>query len=101
VDAGLCLKLGEAAAGLHQDDQAIAESTMAIPLRAEYAEAYKNRGHATRASADLARTIELRPHYPAAYNNRVAVDLPGGGAGEQFRNSTARWSRTRASGTPT
>jgi tetratricopeptide (TPR) repeat protein len=86
ADAEAYLRRGEASAGAHEYDQAIADYTMAIRLRPDYAEAYNNRGHAyhwkggnaDRAIADFARAIELRPNYPTAYNNRGVVYMAGG-----------------------
>src|SRR5262245_47640354 len=77
-DAEVHLKRGEALAGEHRYDEAIAEYNMAIRLRPDYAEAYNDRGHSyhwkggngDRAIADFTRAIELRPNYPTAYNNR-------------------------------
>ena len=85
-DAEAYLKRGEASAGAHKYDQAIADYDMAIRLRPDYAEAYNDRGHAyhwkggnaDRAIADFTRAIELRPHYPTAYNNRGVVYMAGG-----------------------
>jgi tetratricopeptide (TPR) repeat protein len=82
------LKRGEAAAGVHKYDEAIADYNMAIRLRPDYAEAYNDRGHAyhwkggngDRALADFTRAIELRPNYPTAYNNRGVVHMAGGHA---------------------
>jgi tetratricopeptide (TPR) repeat protein len=88
LDAEAYLKRGEASAGAHKYDQAIADYTMAIRLRPDYAEAYNDRGHAyhwkggngDRAIADFTRAIELRPNYPTAYNNRGVVYMAGGHA---------------------
>jgi len=87
-DAEAYLQRGEAAAGAHRYDQAIADYDMAIRLRPDYAEAYNDRGHAyhwkggngDRARADFTRAIELRPNYPTAYNNRGVVAMAGGDA---------------------
>jgi tetratricopeptide (TPR) repeat protein len=87
-DAGAYLKRGEASAGAHQYDQAIADYDMAFQLRPDYAEAYNDRGFAyylkgdgERAIADYTRAIELRPNYPKAYNSRgVAYMSHGYGA---------------------
>lgn len=87
-DAEAYLKRGEAFAGAHKYDQAIADYDMAIRLRPDYAEAYNDRGHAyhwkggngDRAIADFTRAIELRPDYPTAYNNRGVVYMAGGHA---------------------
>jgi len=87
-DAEAYLKRGEASAGAHKYDEAIADYDMAIRLRPDYAEAYNDRGHAYhwkggnahQAIADFTRAIELRPDYPTAYNNRGVVYLAGGDA---------------------
>ena len=87
-DADAYLKRGEAAAGAHGYDDAIADYSEAIRLRPDYAEAYNDRGHAyhrkggngDRALADFTRAIELRPEYPTAYNNRGVVYMAGGHA---------------------
>jgi len=88
TDAEAYLKRGEAAADAHQYDQAIADYTLAIRLKPDYAEAYNDRGFAyylkgdgERAIADYTRAIELRPNYPKAYNSRgVAYMSHGYGA---------------------
>jgi tetratricopeptide (TPR) repeat protein len=86
ADAEAHLRRGEALAGAHKYDEAIAEYNMAIRLRPDYAEAYNDRGHSyhwtggnrDRAVADFTRAIELRPNYPTAYNNRGVVYMAGG-----------------------
>jgi tetratricopeptide (TPR) repeat protein len=88
ADAEFYLKRGEAYAGAHRYDQAIADYNMAIRVRPDYAEAYNDRGHAyhwkggnrDRAIADLTKAMELRPNYPRAYNNRGVVYMAGGDA---------------------
>jgi tetratricopeptide (TPR) repeat protein len=88
TDAEARLKRGEALAGAHKYDEAIAEYNIAIRLRPDYAEAYNDRGHSyhwkggdgDRALADFTRAIELRPNYPTAYNNRGVVYMAGGNA---------------------
>ena len=85
VDPEFYLKRGEDLSGVHQYDRAIADYSVAIELKADYAEAYNNRGFAyylkgdsKRAIADYTRAIELRPNYPKAYNNRGVVYMAGG-----------------------
>src|SRR5262245_237494 len=88
ADAEAYLKRGEAAAGAHKYDDAIADYNEAIRQRPGYAEAYNDRGHSyhwkggndDRAIADFTRAIELRPNYPTAYNNRGVVYMAGGQA---------------------
>src|SRR5262249_59778478 len=85
------LKRGEALAGAHQYDEAIAEYEQAIQLKADYAEAYNDRGFAyylrgskgstERAIADYTRAIALRPAYPKAFNNRGVAYMAGGYGG--------------------
>jgi len=90
AEAEAYLKRGEANAGAHKYDDAIADYNMAIGLRPDYAEAYNDRGHAyhwkggngDRAIADFTRAIELRPNYPTAYNNRGVVYMAGGHAAQ-------------------
>ena len=86
ADAEAHLKRGEALAGAHKYDEAIAEYNIAIRLRPDYAEAYNDRGHSyhwkgghgDRARADFTRAIDLRPNYPTAYNNRGVLYMAGG-----------------------
>ena len=85
VGAEFYLKRGEDLSGVHQYDRAIADYTVAIELRPDYAEAYNDRGFAyylkgdfERAIADYTRAIELRPNYPKAYNSRGVVYMAGG-----------------------
>jgi tetratricopeptide (TPR) repeat protein len=84
-DAGFYLERGEAAAGAHDYDRAIADYSTAIELNPASAEAFNDRGFAyylqgksDRAIADFTRAIELRPDYPKAYNSRGVVFMAGG-----------------------
>lgn len=79
------LQRGESFSDAHQYDRAIADYTMAIQLKPDYAEAYNDRGFAyylkgdaERAIADYTRAIELRPNYPRAYNNRGVTYMARG-----------------------
>lgn len=79
------LTRGENLFGVHQYDRAIADYSMAIQLKSDYAEAYNDRGFAyylkgdaERAIADYTRAIELRPNYPKAFNSRGVVYMAFG-----------------------
>ena len=79
------LTRGENFSGVRQYDRAIADYSMAIQLKPDYAEAYNDRGFAyylkgdsERAIADYTRAIELRPNYPKAFNSRGVVYMAFG-----------------------
>ena len=68
-----------------QYDRAIADLTVAIELKPDYAEAYNDRGFAhylkgdfAQAISDYTRAIELRPNYPRAFNSRGVAYMQGG-----------------------
>jgi tetratricopeptide (TPR) repeat protein len=84
-DAEFHLTRGESRSAVQDYDGAIAEYTMAIQLKADYAEAYNDRGfayylkgQAEPAIADFTRAIALRPNYPKAYNSRGVVYMSHG-----------------------
>jgi tetratricopeptide (TPR) repeat protein len=89
------LARGDQYAAVKQYDRAIADYGEAIRLKADYAEAYNNRGlaHAlsgkqelAQAVADYSRAIQLRPTYAYAYNNRGVAYMAGGHPAEALRD---------------
>jgi len=79
------LTRGEDFSGAKQYDRAIADFTVAIELKPDYAEAYNDRGFAyylkgkfEQAISDYTRAIELRPNYPKAFNSRGVAYMAGG-----------------------
>jgi tetratricopeptide (TPR) repeat protein len=84
-DAEFHLTRGESRSAVKDYDGAIAEYTLAIQLKPDYAEAYNDRGfayylkgEAEPAIADFSRAIALRPNYPKAYNSRGVVYMSHG-----------------------
>ena len=85
VGAEFYLKRGEDFSSVHQYDRAIADLATAIQVKADYAEAYNDRGFASylkgdaeHAIADYTRAIELRPNFPKAYNSRGVTYMAHG-----------------------
>ena len=85
ADAASHLARGDSLSDAHDYNGAIAEYTLAIQLKPDYAEAYNNRGfawyrkgQAEPAIADFTRAIALRPDYPKAYNSRGVVYMSHG-----------------------
>jgi len=79
------LTRGEESSDARQYDRAIADYTVAIELKPDYAEAYNDRGFAyylkgdfPQAISNYTRAIELRPNYPKAFNSRGVAYMQGG-----------------------